>query len=92
MQLLVPFVPRLVLDGDVDLQRKRNVRINKNYMVYKERGRGRSLHTFHLELSMVIRRIEKVSILIVAHVVTDSPNSLNIWTLLTCIPETFVTS
>ena len=54
--------------------------------------RDRSLLTCHPKLSNVIKRIEKVYILVVSHVVVDSPNSVYIRTPLTGVPETFISS
>ena len=81
MQPRKPLVPRLVLGESVDLQ--------KHSGSVKE---DRSLLTCYPKFSNTIRRIVEISILIIAHVVADTPNAFNIGTLLARVPKSFISS
>ena len=92
-----PRTPRLVQGKSEDLQKEiKEVRINKNIANVKKKKKKKKkdslLLTGNLEFSRAIRRIEEVSILVVAHVIMDTLDTLYIRTPLTCIQKPFISS
>ena len=56
----------------------------------KKKKEDNSLFTGNSKFSRAIRRIEEISILVVAHIITDARDILYIRTLLTGVLESFI--
>ena len=91
MQPHEPLISSLVQGDGVDLQKEmEEIRINKKIKQVKKKKKDSLLLTGNLEFSKAIKRIEKVSIIVVAHIITDTPNTFYIRTPLTGVPKPFV--